>query len=198
MPYTTSMLKDIYSQYAKPHDRINRLVVNKTIYPVIRGLYVDDPNLNGKYLASIIYGPSYLSFEYALSYHGLIPELAVVFSSATFMKRRRKRYNTNFGLFTYRDIPRAAYPHGIQLRIEGKLSYQIACPEKALCDQLYTIVGIVSHKSLMSLLFEDLRIEESDFNNLDKSFLSFLAMKYQSITLKTLHSWLRSKDEPHP
>ncbi len=192
MLYTTSILKDMHSEYEKPHDRINRLVVNKKIFPVIRGLYVDDPNLNGKFLAGVIYGPSYLSFEYALSYHGLIPELAVVFSSATFMKRRRKRYDTNFGLFTYRDIPREAYPHGIQLIIEGKFSYQIASPEKAICDQLYTIVGIDSHKRLSSLLFEDLRIEESDFNNLDKSFLSFLAIKYQSVTLKTLHSWLRS------
>ncbi|MGI6258811.1 MAG: type IV toxin-antitoxin system AbiEi family antitoxin domain-containing protein [Anaerolineaceae bacterium] len=192
MLYTTSILKDMHSEYEKPHDRINRLVVNKKIFPVIRGLYVDDPNLNGKFLASVIYGPSYLSFEYALSYHGLIPELAVVFSSATFMKRRRKRYDTNFGLFTYRDIPRAAYPHCIQLIIEGKFSYQIASPEKAICDHLYTIVGIDSHKRLSSLLFEDLRIEESDFNNLNKSFLSFLAIKYQSVTLKTLHSWLRS------
>lgn len=192
MLYTTSILKDIHSEYEKPHDRINRLVVNKKIFPVIRGLYVDDPNLNGKFLAGVIYGPSYLSFEYALSYHGLIPELAVVFSSATFMKRRRKRYDTNFGLFTYRDIPRAAYPHGIKLIIEGKFSYQIASPEKAICDQLYTIVGIDSHKRLSSLLFEDLRIEESDFNNLNKSFLSFLAIKYQSVTLKTFHSWLRS------
>jgi hypothetical protein len=192
MLYTTSILKDMHSEYEKPHDRINRLVVNKKIFPVIRGLYVDDPNLNGKFLAGVIYGPSYLSFEYALSYHGLIPELAVVFSSATFMKRRRKRYDTNFGLFTYRDIPRAAYPHGIQLIIEGKFSFQIASPEKAICDQLYKIVGIDSHKKLSSLLFEDLRIEESDFNNLNKSFLSFLAIKYQSVTLKTLHSWLRS------
>ncbi len=147
MLYTTSILKDMHSEYEKPHDRINRLVVNKKIFPVIRGLYVDDPNLNGKFLAGVIYGPSYLSFEYALSYHGLIPELAVVFSSATFMKRRRKRYDTNFGLFTYRDIPRAAYPHGIQLIIEGKFSFQIASPEKAICDQLYKIVGIDSHKS---------------------------------------------------
>ena len=42
------------------------------------------------YLADSIYGPSYLSFEFALEYHSLIPKAVHQFTSATFEKNRKK------------------------------------------------------------------------------------------------------------
>ena len=88
----------------------------------------------GYLLAASIYGPSYLSFDFALSYWGLIPEAVFSFTSATFDKKKRKQFVTPFGLFTYRDVPRKAYPFGIQILNEGDYSFFIANPEKALCD----------------------------------------------------------------
>jgi len=64
-------------------------------------------------LSSVIYGPSYVSFEYTLSYHGLIRERVYLFKNATFNKRRSKVFKTMFGKFSYRDIPKEAYPYGV-------------------------------------------------------------------------------------
>lgn len=40
--------------------------------------------------AGSIYDPSHISFEFALSYYGLIPEAVYTVTSATFEKRKRK------------------------------------------------------------------------------------------------------------
>ena len=66
------------------------MIKKKEIIPIVKGFYETDSKIPGHYLASIIYGPSYLSFEFALSYYGLIPEAVYHFTSATFNKRRRK------------------------------------------------------------------------------------------------------------
>jgi predicted transcriptional regulator of viral defense system len=50
-------------------------------------------------LASQIYRPSYLSFHWALGYYGLIPERAVVYTSAT--TRVPRRFENALGRFRY-------------------------------------------------------------------------------------------------
>ena len=45
-------------------------------------------------LANLIYGPSYVSYEYALTYYGLIPERVFEVTSATTQKN--KMFNTPF------------------------------------------------------------------------------------------------------
>ena len=41
---------------------------------------------------------------------------------------------------------------------ENNYSYQIAIPEKALCDKLYTLVPLNNYTNLENILFNDLRI----------------------------------------
>ena len=53
--------------------KIRREVQGGRLVQVARGLYETDARIDGKYLAGAIYGPSYLSFDYALSVHALIP-----------------------------------------------------------------------------------------------------------------------------
>ena len=87
---------------------------------VARGLYETDARTDGKYLAGAIYGPSYLSFDYALSVHALIPEAVYdTYTSATFRKGKTKRYENAFGTFLYRDVPAAVYPLGVEIKVEG-------------------------------------------------------------------------------
>lgn len=119
-------------------------------------------NVSGHLLAASIYGPSYISFEYALSYHGLIPEAVYTVTCATFEKKKKRQYDTSFGIFTYRDVPSEAFPLYIELRNEGDYWYRIASPEKALCDQLYILRPVKNTKELAALLFDDLRIEETE------------------------------------
>ncbi|MFA7674404.1 MAG: hypothetical protein WCY62_11190, partial [Clostridia bacterium] len=66
---TTAILYEELKKYTNPAAKIQRLVDSGELIPVIRGLYETDKNIPGYYLASSIYGPSYLSFEFALAYH---------------------------------------------------------------------------------------------------------------------------------
>ena len=71
------VLLDVLAEYRKPRDRITRLLAGGVIVRVKKGLYCfGEPfrreSLSREYLANLIYGPSYVSLEYALSHHGLI------------------------------------------------------------------------------------------------------------------------------
>jgi predicted transcriptional regulator of viral defense system len=188
---THSMLLEELRDYKAPNNKIARLVKEGKCIPVVKGLYETDRTVPGYLLAGSIYGPSYLSFDFALSYYGLIPEAVYVYTSATFEKKKAKKYETEFGTFTYRDVPSSAYSAEIKLLKEGEYVYKIASPEKALCDKLYAVSTISNQKELQSLLFEDLRIDETEFGKLDKSLLVELAPLYHSTNLKILKSLLR-------
>lgn len=175
---TTAMILDELKSYASPSDKLTRLVQKGEYFPVTKGLYETEQSTPGYLLAGSIYGPSYLSFEYALAYYGLIPEAVYTFTSATFEKRKKKTYENSFGTFTYMDVPSSAYATGIQLLKEGKYAYAIATKEKALCDQLYKIGPVSNNAELRALLFEDLRIDAQDLAELDLKKLKEIADRY--------------------
>lgn len=186
MVKTIDMLLSEYSDYKDPYGKIRREVRNNKLFPIIRGLYETDSNTSGLFLASIINKPSYISFDYALSYYGLIPERAYLYTSATYNKRKSKYYETTFGNFFYRDVPKEVYPYGIETKIYDKYVVFIARPEKALLDKLYTLSPVSSLKELEELLFMDLRIDEELFLNLDKNLLEDLIPKYKSTNTNML------------
>ena len=68
------MLLQEYRSYANPAAKIARMVKSGKLTPIIRGLYETDASVPGYCLSGVIYGPSCLSFEFALSWHNLIPE----------------------------------------------------------------------------------------------------------------------------
>ncbi len=190
MIMTTKMLLEQYRRYANPMSKVRRLVKDGKLTPIVRGLYETDPDTPGHYLAGSIYGPSYLSFEFALCRHGLIPETVLNYTCATFDKRRGKRYDTPFGAFVYRDIPKAAYPLGAELIMENGYSFQLASPEKALCDQLYGLPPLGSQRELQRCLAEDLRIDEDSLARIEKNDVGTLAGLYGSTNVKLLAAWL--------
>jgi len=193
MLITTSILMDNYKNYSNIAAKIKRLVIDGTLIPIVKGLYETEKSTPGYYLASAIYGPSYLSFEYALSYHSLIPEAVYTYTCATFRKKKEKLYKTPFGTFKYRDIPDEAYPYGVEYKIESGYSVLIASPEKALCDLLYTISPCHNIAEFKNLLFEDLRIDEEEFYRLNMSDLKELAGYYHTKNHKLLQSLIRRK-----
>jgi len=176
---TTAMLVDELSSYGNPKNKIGRMVEAGELVPLRRGLYETDASAPGKCLAAAIYGPSYLSFEHALSSHGLIPETSRAFTSATCGKRRQKRYENPFGRFEYRDVPVRAFPFEVECRAEGGYRYWIATPEKALCDQLYKLPPAPGMRGLEELLFDDLRIDPAAFAALDARVIEGLAERYR-------------------
>lgn len=192
----TQTLRNELTEYASPHSRITRMVQSGRWIRVRRGLYVDSegPALNPLILAGILYGPSYISFEYALSLHSLIPEKVHVITCASFRKNKKKIHDTPVGRFTYACIPEKAYPLGVTIQEEdGGLNYLIATPEKALCDQLYKLGNIPSRRALQDALFENLRLEKEDILNMDTPVLLELAPLYGRAGLRFFAEWLKGE-----
>ncbi len=183
---TTQDLLLELSDYGTPKTRIQRMVKNGILVKIRRGLYETDPNVPAYLLAGVVYSPSYISFSYALSHYGLIPERVEICTSATFGKNRNKMFQTPFGTFSYRDIPKEAYPHGVCWNQEGNYSYLIASPEKALCDMLYIKPTVRSLGTLQEMLFDDLRIDEEAFARLQADKMLELTERYHSHNIQML------------
>ena len=87
------LLHELGQLYAWPAHKLNRKVKSGELIPIVKGLYEDDSSVPGYLLAGSIYGPSYLSFEFALSFYGMIPEAVYTFTSATYDKKKKKMYH---------------------------------------------------------------------------------------------------------
>ena len=188
---TTDMLLQEYCSYANPYNKIKRMVDSKSLFPIIKGLYETNPNIDGYCLAGSIYGLSYLSFDFALAYYGLISERVYTYTCATCLKKKTKQYHTSFGNFTYQDVPCSVFYLDVSIIKEGDYSYLIATREKALCDKLYSLNPLSNQKELKALLFEDLRIDEDEFYKLNVEDIDILAKGYKSRNINLLNKFIR-------
>lgn len=191
------ILMDLLQGYDKPRDKIRALLKSRTILRVKKGLYVFGPGLSRKpysreVLANLIYGPSYISLEYALSYHGLIPERVETVTSCT--TGRSRLFATPVGRFRYRQIPLKAYPPGIQRQeLDAGRSFLIASPEKALADFLQADRrGSIRQKAEMeAYLFENLRLDRRMVRRMDARLLEHIAEAYASRKVRWLYEYVR-------
>jgi predicted transcriptional regulator of viral defense system len=157
-------------------DRISRWMKTGLIVGVVPGIYVTALEFRKRpvsleILANMIYGPSYVSFEYVLAHSGLIPEDVRAITSAT--SKRNHDVNTSLGRFSYRHLPIAAYAFGfIRQELPDGSGYLVARPEKALLDSLYRAGAARSTRALEARLFEDLRVDPDLFRELDASALT--------------------------
>ena len=195
MLLTSNILKQNLLNYANKNNKISREIKNGNLIKIKKGLYETDKNTAGYLLASSIYGPSYLSFDFGLYYYGLIPEKVFTYTSATFDKKKKKQYDTPFGTYLYRDIPKDVYPLGINLVEEGEYSYQIATVEKALCDKLYTLKPVKNLKEFKNLIFSDLRIDIEELKKMNIKDIEEICEKYNSINVRFLYKYLRREFE---
>jgi predicted transcriptional regulator of viral defense system len=183
------------SRYSKPRDKITKLLSNGTIVRIKKGLYcfgeaLRKEPISREYVANLIYGPSYVSLEYALHYHGLIPErVEVVTSVAT---RRSRQFTTPLGVFTYRSLRRSRYATGAILESEGKTAFLIAAPEKALADKVWADKRFSGGRlaDFGSYLLEDLRIDEQALSLLSATRLEAAREAYGSAKIDRLVRYL--------
>ena len=106
------VLSDALSDYRKPRDRITKLLESEVIIRIKKGLYCFSEDfrkepVSREYLANLIYGPSYVSLDYALSYYGLIPERVNIVTSVT--TKRSCDFHTPLGVFSYRMLGESRY-----------------------------------------------------------------------------------------
>jgi len=178
--------------YAHPRDKITDLLAKGIIVRVKKGLYVfGDAYRTRPYsreiLANLIYGPSCVSLEYALHYHGLTPEGSAALTSVT--TKRGKQFQTPVGLFLYRTIPEAGFHVGMQrVELDGGRAFLLAGPEKAVVDKFRSDRGLQlrTRRGCLEYLLDSLRIAPEDLTRLDIDLLGRLAAAYQSPRVRLL------------
>ena len=133
LPDTLGNTED--SRYSK----LKRWVNQGKLLRIRRGLYYIVNDLADKphsfEIAQYIYGPSYISFESALSYHKLIPE--AVYTTTSACVRRSKMFHTPLGIFSYLHLPPENLYMDVTLAEQNNRRFLVANPWKAICDYVY-------------------------------------------------------------
>lgn len=135
-------------------------------------------------ISNLLYGPSYLSLEYALSFYGMIPEAVYVYTSITL--GRAKQFYTEIGTFRYHHLSQERYSVGVTHKENQWGGFCMATPEKALADHVFHICQGMTGQELFVDLTESKRIELSTLRNLDKTLMQQIAVTYRSKIIKTL------------
>lgn len=187
-------LKDCLKTYEQPRKKITHFLKTKDLIRVKKGLYVFGPKgTRGPYskevLANLIYGPSAISFEYALSFYQLIPERVEEVTCIT--PKRNKVFDTPVGRFSYHHLHLNKYPVGIvQEKLLGNRNILIASQEKALCDMLSLKCSSLKNLSnLKNYLFENLRMEEDFMEKFDEKHLKELVKYYRNRNVQLLYKY---------
>jgi predicted transcriptional regulator of viral defense system len=115
---------------------LHRYAKRGFIARVKRGLYTfaGESAVPTPYLANKLYEPSYVSLEFALSYHRIIPETVYEITSVT--TKSTQRFQAMNKTFSYRRIKKEAFT-GYETARQGAFSFFIADPEKAFVDLAY-------------------------------------------------------------
>jgi predicted transcriptional regulator of viral defense system len=172
------------------NDKISNLVKSGELVRLKKGFYT----FSKAYLtrpidllsvANTIYAPSYVSFDYALSYYGMIPEKVNEITSAT--SKNGKLFDTPVGRFSYKKVPLQAYSLGVDWfydNVDG--GRFIATREKALCDKIRYDrgIGTLTQSAMLEYLKYDLRVEIT--KPLDAELIDEITTAYRSKNLKTL------------
>jgi len=160
---------------------VKRALKSGLLIRVRRGLYLIASKIKQAIpdefeLALLIYGPSIVSRESALSYHGWIPEAVYTLTSVSFGKS--KEFNTPLGVFSYIHVPQNVFYNGVErMTDEDENIFLMATPIKALADYVYV------HKKDWSGLkpaTESLRIEPEEFESVTLGDIELLIDNYTS------------------
>ncbi len=190
-------LMSALSGYANPRGKVTSLLRWGTIIRVKKGLYVFGETFrkrpfSNELLANLVYGPSFLSMDYALAFHSLIPERVEAKTSAT--TKRPRRFDSPVGVFIYRQVPAAYYHLGMDRVEQDDVAFLIAVPEKALADKVRDDRGypLRSLANAAEYLFDNLRIERSDFLQMSPDFFAEMADAARSRKIELCARLLRN------
>jgi len=184
-PYGYFTSQEVATLFPQSEDKryglVKRAIAGGQILHLRRGLYCLAPkyqkkkiNLYG--LAQHIYGPSYVSLESALSWHGWIPEAVYTLTNAS--SGKSKEFQTPLGAFSYRRIPQNVFYAGVDRLVDDAGDvFLMAAPLKALADYVY-----VYRKPWTGLkpVAESLRIEPEELESITLDDIDILADNYPS------------------
>lgn len=193
VPLGREALDELLAGYRRPNDKVSEWMRCGALQPLRRGLYLAGQALRSgpvclPLLANHLYGPSCVSLDFALAWHGLIPEGVVEVTSVT--PRRSRRLGNSLGRFSYQHLSLHYYAVGQELgQGTDGLSFLITSPAKALCDRLVLSRGLapLSRQLMRQWLLEDLRLDLNQLDQLDLAdFRACLATGFKSRQLSTL------------
>jgi predicted transcriptional regulator of viral defense system len=172
---------------------IKRAISRGDILHIKRGVYALAKKFQRKgidlfVLSQLIHGPSYVSFESALSRHGLIPEAvyAVTCASATYARR----YSTPLGDFIYKRIPVPMLFLGVKRIETAQGSYLLADPAKALADYVYVRKD---EWGSVNPVLDSLRIEKERLKGIDPEQLDHLQEIYANSRVRRMLAGLKKE-----
>jgi predicted transcriptional regulator of viral defense system len=177
IPIDSAVLYSLMDKYKFKRNKVASMEKRGDIVRLKKGLYVVSGKISRKSLsreliANHLYGPSYVSFETALAFYGLIPEKVFAVRSATF--KQAKHFENAVGNFEYTTVPQDYYPIGIsQQTVDNEYTYLLATPEKALCDLILTTpnLRLQSVKAMQTYLEDDMRMDFSVLQSVDTEII---------------------------
>lgn len=141
-----------------------------------RGLYVVNGSDFGyppsmPICSNHIYGPSYVSLQWALSYYGLIPERVYAMTAITI--KRSRDFSNKLGRFTYMQVPEQYFAIGLRNERNDGANFLIASPEKALCDTILSDMYVpnLSVVALRRYLEDDIRFDMDELACFDTEII---------------------------
>ncbi len=199
VPFDYQLAMDRLRDFRAPRDKLRRLCESGEVIQVKRGLYLSGPASSGaetvdpKVLSGLIYGPSYLSLESALSQYGMIPERVTEFTCVSL--KRGRVFATPVGRFRYRPIPERAFAVGLNRESASGGSYLIASPEKALCDRIALARELNAQREVPDFLFGSLRLEVERVADLDLTLVEEIAKCYRRNPVSFFAQWMRKRND---
>lgn len=187
----TLRMKELLRDTIDKRGKIARMVDSGELIQLRRGLYATR-DLDPFAVAASIYGPSYISYETALSYHGAIPEGVFEVTSATM--RRPKEFENRLGRFRFRRVPEAVYPIGIERVTDADVPFLIACVTKAICDRIALEPRMRSMRDVHRWA-ELMRLEPPA--DLDMSVIDACAERYRRPSVRLLQRTIDRHESIH-
>lgn len=189
------LLMNALSSYKKPRDKVTQLIKSGAILRVKKGIYVFGPNyrkspISLEVLANQIYGPSYISLEFALGFHNIIPERVEWVTSVT--SQKSKTFETPIGHFSYRHIHPEKYIVGVEnIQLDEHRYCMMASKEKALSDLLALQRDIHSKKEMLEHLTKNLRIDVEELTKFNSERMEEIDEIYKNKRVKILNQIIK-------
>lgn len=188
--FDTTVVDNLYPEKSKGAKAllVHRAVESGEIVRLKPGVYClgsefrkNDPH--PYIIAGILYSPSYVSMETALSYHGLIPD--AVYQVASVSLERAARFNTQFGVFTYERVPSKPFFAGVNsIELRTNSWAYVASALRAIADIIY-LRKIEWKDHGLAFLTDSMRIDREDLNSVDFSVSEDILNSFKSGRVRT-------------
>jgi len=147
--------------------QLSRWVKAGKLVQIRRGWYlIDKPyrtkEISEAAIANAVVHPSYLSLEWALQFHGMIPEAA--FHPTSITTRRGIQFESLGHIFLYHHVSPVLFRGYTEAVLAGE-KIIVAGPEKALLDHVYLFS---LRRSFSTLWLESLRLQNLDRFDLEE------------------------------